>query len=51
MPKMKKCTICGKNFLSRNGVEVCSAPAPQNVSTGRTPPEMNAGGRSYLTKK
>ena len=25
MPKMKKCTICGKNFLSRNGVEVCSA--------------------------
>ena len=24
MPKMKKCTICGKNFLSRNGVEVCS---------------------------
>lgn len=25
MPKMKKCTICGKNFLSRNGIEVCSA--------------------------
>lgn len=24
MPKMKKCTICGKSFLSRNGVEVCS---------------------------
>lgn len=25
MPKMKKCTICGKSFLSCNGVEVCSA--------------------------
>lgn len=25
MPKMKKCTICGKNFLSCKGVEVCSA--------------------------
>lgn len=47
MPKMKKCTICGKSFLSCNGV----LPALQNASTGRTPPEMNAGGRSYLTKK
>ena len=25
MPKMKKCTICGKSFLSCKGVEVCSA--------------------------
>mgnify|MGYP002109404139 FL=1 len=25
MPKIKKCTICGKNFLSCKGVEVCSA--------------------------
>lgn len=25
MPKMKKCTICNKIFLSRNGIEVCSA--------------------------
>lgn len=47
MPKMKKCTICGKSFLSCNGV----LPVPLNVSTGRTPPEMNAGGCSYPTKK
>jgi len=24
MPKMKKCTVCGKIFLSHNGIEVCS---------------------------
>lgn len=24
MSKMKKCTVCGKIFLSHNGIEVCS---------------------------
>lgn len=24
MPKMKKCTVCNKMFLSYNGIEVCS---------------------------
>lgn len=24
MPKMKKCTVCNKMFLSHNGIEVCS---------------------------
>ena len=48
MPKMKKCTICGKNFLSRNGVEVCSAAC----ATERKHRQDTAGnGRSYPTKK
>ena len=24
MPRIRKCTVCGQEFLSANGVEVCS---------------------------